>query len=239
MDHLFRNAACAVIFTSAKTTTASVESVAHYSGRSRILLEARCDARRGNECINQRFPLLTALLGYLTSAFTEYFRDRRARERDRSAAAAMGVREREARQAARRMQLFERRSNFQRETLLNLQDAVTQLARAAGRMHHMDEMEYRKTGQWGGHLLPEDLDVISHEAMVKTLMFMVRVSDDRIREMMSTFRHHAAHVGICRTQRESQQAFDGMSAALGPLHERIGMILRKLDDEEAIIESEP
>jgi hypothetical protein len=178
------------------------------------------------------FPLLTALGGYLTSAVTEYLRDRRARERDRATAAAMSEREREARAAATRLQLFQRRSDFQRETLLSLQDAVAQLARAAGRMHHPDEMEYRRTGQWGGHLFPEDLNDSAHQAGVKTLMLMVRVRDDKVREMMKTFRDHANQVGICRTEIESRLALEGMSAALDPLHERIGMVLRILDEEE-------
>jgi hypothetical protein len=100
------------------------------------------------------FTLLAALVGYLTSAITEYFRDRRTAKREREAAAAASAREREAREAARRLQLFERRSNFQRETLLDLQGAVAELARAAGRMHLVNEREYHKTGQWEGHLFP-------------------------------------------------------------------------------------
>jgi len=129
-----------------------------------------------------------------------------------------------------------RRSDFQRETLLNLQDAIQQLARAAGRMHHLDEMEYRKSGNWGGYLFPEDLDNAAGEAGVKTLTLMVRVRDDGIRELMKTFRDHANRLGICRSKEESRQAADGMAAAIEPLQERIGMMLRKLDDDEDSIE---
>ncbi len=136
------------------------------------------------------------------------------------------------------MQLFERRSHFQRETLLDLQDTITQLARAVGRMHLLEEMEYRKTGQWGAHLFPEDLNGSSYEAAVKTLKLMVRVRDDGIREMTNTVRDHALKVGSCRTESEGRQAFDGVVAFLPALHERIGMILLKLDEEEDTIESE-
>ncbi len=157
----------------------------------------------------------------MTSMLTEYLRDQRA----------IG-REREARVEARRLHLLERRASFQRETLLNLQEEVMQLARAAGRMDHLDKMEYRKTGEWGKHLFPEDLDEGAREAGVKTLMLMVRVRDDVVRDMVKKFRDHANAVGICRSETESRQALDGMTAVLGPLHERIGMILRKLDDDE-------
>ncbi len=177
-------------------------------------------------------PLLTALGGYLTSAFTEYFRDRRARERDREAAAVASARERETREAAKRVQLAERRASFQRETLLSLQDAIFALARAAGEMHHIEEMESRRTGTWGKILFPDTLDNQPREAGVRTLMLMVRVNDEHVREMTKTFRDHANRVGICRTEKESQQALLAMAEAMEPLHERTGMIVRRLDEDD-------
>src|SRR5687768_4612193 len=67
---------------------------------------------------NEWFPVFTLLLGYGTKAFSDWFQHRRARER-----------EREARDAARRDQLFERRTSFQRQTLLDLQEAIMRLTR--------------------------------------------------------------------------------------------------------------
>ena len=63
-------------------------------------------------------------------------------------------REREARNATRRDQLFERRATFQRETLLALQEAASDLGRATGRISHLDTMAVRTTGKT--QLLPED-----------------------------------------------------------------------------------
>jgi len=100
-------------------------------------------------------------------------------------------------------------------------------------------MECRKTGQWGRHLFPDDLDNDAREAGVKTLMLMVRVRDDSIREMMKTFRDQANQVGICLTENESRQARDRMFAVLEPLHERIGTILRRLDEDDDAAESKP
>ena len=181
------------------------------------------------------FPLLTALLGYLTSAISERFRDERALKRDKAAAAATSVREREARTAARRDLMIERRIVFQRETLLNLQDAIVKLTRAAGRMHHLDEIEHRKSGKWAGMLFPDDLDASSHEANVTIMVLTARVRDDRIRELVTKFRSHANRVGISKTREADLQALEGMSAALEPLHERIGEVLRTLDDDEAAV----
>jgi len=167
------------------------------------------------------FPVFTALLGFVTAGISEWFRDRRA----------LG-REREAREATRRVQLSERRANFQRETLLNLQDAIVKLSRAAGRMHHLDEMEYRKTGKWGGHLFPDDLDDDAHHANVTSMVLTSRVRDERIRELAETFRSYANMVGISQTEQAEKEAVRRAIELLQPLHERIGEVLRKLDDDE-------
>ena len=83
------------------------------------------------------FPVLTLLLGYAVKAASDWLQHRRTSER-----------ERQAREAARQDQLFERRTTFQRQTLLDLQEAVMRLARSSGAMHHQDVMAFRKTGKW-------------------------------------------------------------------------------------------
>ena len=50
------------------------------------------DAAATNASISW-FPLLTALVGYLTSAITESFRDRRTAKREREAATAASARD--------------------------------------------------------------------------------------------------------------------------------------------------
>jgi hypothetical protein len=142
------------------------------------------------------------------------------------------LREREAREAARKAQLFECRANFQRETLLALQDAVVKLTRAAGKMNHLDEMEYRKTGQWGGKLFPEELSDNEHTANVTVMVLSARVRDDRIRQLAETFREHANRIGSSRTKELAGETLQKMAETLAPLHERIGEVLRKLDDDE-------
>jgi len=171
------------------------------------------------------FPVLTALLGYVTGWISEFLRDRRASERDR-----------EARGAARRSQLFERRATFQRETLIALQDAVVKLTRAAGRMQHLDEMQFRETGRWGGYLFPEGLSDDAHQANVTIMVLRARVRDDRIREMVESFRSLANVIGIS-SQEVSAAAWPKITEILGPLHERIGEVLRKLDDDEDALNS--
>jgi uncharacterized coiled-coil protein SlyX len=178
------------------------------------------------------FPALTLLVGFATSSFAEWLRQRYANKRERAAAEATREQEREARESERRIQLFERRTSFQRETLLNLQDAIVKLARATGRMQHLDLMEYRKTGNWGKQPIPSDLNDDAHQANVIIMVLKARVRDDLIREMTGTFQSQANLVAISRSEQASKEVSDKMVGELGPLHERIGEVLRKLDDDE-------
>lgn len=168
------------------------------------------------------FPVLTAALGYIGSWVSERLRDRRT-----------AAREREARESVRRAQLSERRAGFQRETLINLQDAVVKLTRAAGRMHHSDEMEFQRTGTWGGHLLPEDISDDAHQANVAMLVLTSRVRDQQIRELADSFRSEANKIGMPHRSREAdRETLTKIGEFLEPLHKRIGEILRRIDDDE-------
>jgi len=163
---------------------------------------------------------LSVLLGFVTSAATEYFRDSRTSKR-----------EREAREATRKSQIADRRIGFQRETLLSLQEAVLEEARSAAQISLADEREYRETGKWG-QPLPEGLSDKARDNTVKTLMLMERVRDKDIRDLTKAFRNYANQVGICRSLEDERVALQNMGDALPALQERIGIVLRQLDDDE-------
>jgi hypothetical protein len=115
---------------------------------------------------------------------------------------------------------------------MKLQDEAVTLAHSAGSMNHLAEMEFRKTGKWGGWLFPEGLSDEAHRANVTIMVLTSRVRDDRVREIVESFRHHANCVGIARTREADREALEKMGELIQPLHERIGEVLRKLDDDE-------
>jgi hypothetical protein len=169
---------------------------------------------------NGLFPVLTLLLGYATKSVSEWIQHRRISHRDR-----------EAREAARRDHLSERRDSFQRQTLLDLQEAIMQLIRMAGAMHHRDIMAYRQTGKWQKQLFDDELSEGSRLAVAQTSMLSVRVRDDSIRAMVDQVKHHAGNAGMCATEQESVVALSSMGSAFVTLNQRIGEVLRKLDDD--------
>jgi hypothetical protein len=166
-------------------------------------------------------PLLSALGGYLVSAVTEYFRDRRASKR-----------EREARDAARHLQQLERRTNFQRQTLLELQEAVQQFGRTSGTAYFVMREDFQSTGKWGEVEFSDKLNSERLQATTKIIMVSVRVRDERVRELTAQLKKSGDAIFSARSKAEAQAAYGKMIASIGPFHDRVGEVLRKLDDDE-------
>jgi hypothetical protein len=149
-------------------------------------------------------------------------------------------REREARREARREALSDQRRNFQRQTLLELQEAVQDLTRATGAMHHHDDMAFRRTGEWQRELLAEPLNEQLLLANRRVMLLAVRVRDDSLRATVQRFRGHCSDTLIVgrgsdsdsQLRATSQAAMQSALPLVEQIHDRIGEILRTLDDEE-------
>src|SRR5215468_1440539 len=163
------------------------------------------------------FPVFTLLLGYMTKSISDLLQHRRTLERDR-----------ENREAAKRDQLFERKTTFQRQTLLDLHESLMTLARTTGAMHHHDMMSYRKSNEWQTTLFPEDLNENNRLAVARTSMLAVRVRDDSVREMVETFKKEAGSVTQSASVNESQSAMSRMAVVFEKLNQRIGELLRQI-----------
>ena len=61
-------------------------------------------------------------------------------------------------------------------------------------------------------------------------MLSVRVRDESVRGLMTEIKRYASDAAICATQEEGEQAMMGMIAVFETLNQRIGEILRQLDD---------
>jgi hypothetical protein len=168
------------------------------------------------------FPVLTLLLGYFIKVLSDWLQHRHTLER-----------EREARAETRRDQLSERRVEFQRQTLVDLQEAVMDVARTTGAAHHQDEMAYRKSGRWQRQLLGADLDEKLFLAMRRSSMLSVRVRDDALRDLIDKFRTQASQTIVGISRDHSNSAFMKMTELFEQVQGRIGGILRTLDGERA------
>ncbi len=164
------------------------------------------------------FPVFTLLLGYAVKTFADWVQHRRTSER-----------EREARQEARQDQLFERRTTFQRQTLLDLQDAMMQLMRTTGEMHHQDLMDFRKTGQWHKQLYPEDVSEDNRLANARTTVLGVRARDESVRGLVAAVKDHAPRAGVGRSKEECEREIDAAMVEFERFNQRVGEVLRELE----------
>jgi len=88
-----------------------------------------------------------AIMGILSAQMLELFKDRRAHRH-----------EEEARDAERRDAQLERRNEFQRQALLQLQDPVMNLMRTVGSCHLFDMKRWTEERVWHVEPFPEELN---------------------------------------------------------------------------------
>jgi len=106
-----------------------------------------------------------------------------------------------------------------------------QLGRTTAAIHHQDKIAVLNTGK--RQLLPDDLDENDRLAQEKTQMLSSRVRDSLVRELVEQSRQLSADITMSTTEDErSDQILNAMYGVFGQLNERIGEILRTLDDSE-------
>jgi hypothetical protein len=168
-------------------------------------------------------PLVALVLGYLFSLLTEAFRDRRQTVRERRARED----ERAAVKAAQDEAEERRRRDFQRETLLELQEVLHDLARAYGAEHHMDLMHFRTTGSWTPRPMPsEELNERSFEAHRRCFILVARIDDDLLRGFVREMKDGGYGVLSATSEEQSREALARSSDAFELANQRIGDLLR-------------
>lgn len=166
------------------------------------------------------------LLGYVAAFASEAYRNHHA----------AGV-IREERESRRQEAREDRRDEFERVNLLELQDSLQQFIRQAGRLNHLTEIEWRRAGTWGREPLPEDVGGEPSLAIGQQLNRLnSRTLDDEIRDEVRRLRGEVARAGIPAVQGEadtdarlrSRRSFDDAVARFEPLMELIGARIRWL-----------
>jgi hypothetical protein len=172
--------------------------------------------------------LAGVVIGYAGTLWGEARRDRRAADREREARREDRDDDRARREAERADARQVLREQFQRETLLQLQEAVQQVARSAGHMHHFDVVASRSTGQWGKNLYPEDVSDHDLEVTVRLLILTARVQDDQLRALLEEFRSLNSSYVAAKSEQAAQRVMDRSMAQYGVTVARLGELLRAL-----------
>jgi len=122
----------------------------------------------------------------------------------------------------------ERARAFQRDNLLAVQDALQDVARVAGRVHHEDLTAHRAGADWGKTLLSSELDEAALVANRRLTALVERIQDDSLREEIRATHSEFTWIAMARSQSdaEAHMAAGGemFLAAMGHL----GQVLRGL-----------
>lgn len=151
-------------------------------------------------------PAGAGLAGYGLAGRNERARDERAAERE-------GI----ARRASVRERLEEQGHAFQRETLLELQDALQRMVRCAAQiiLHDQDALKQdRERPQLG-----EKLNNETYEVGVTTRRLQERILDTALREAVGQFRKHMADTETCFAVAWGMKAEEGITYLEGQLRE--------------------
>jgi hypothetical protein len=117
---------------------------------------------------------------------------------------------------------------FQRETLIELQDALHDELRAVALVYMADEAAYRESGAWGRRLLGEELNNRVHVAGRRTLLLSERVADDDLRGHIKSLRARLTELQMARDVAVAERAHEvAMSMGISVM-EHIGQVLRSL-----------
>lgn len=161
------------------------------------------------------FPVVTLVAGAVLKAFFDSRSDKR-----RHAA------EKAARDEARADALAIRSYEFQREALLELQDAAQVLIRGAGKSHYEDLRAAHAGKPWGTNLLSREANDKSHDGHTRLTRFRVRVEDQQIRDVADELSAACARRSVLRSEDEAEEVLQSATALFLKLNEMIGAALR-------------
>ena len=157
---------------------------------------------------------MTLVLGYVFSLITEAARDRRQSRRESQARED----ERAAMRAAAQEAEERRRREFQRETLLELQEVLHDLGRAYGAEHHVDIMHGRETGSWHPKpMLSEEINKQGLEASQRSNILLARIDDVALRQYVQAMKDAGSRITQARSEPESNEAIAGSVEPFGLL----------------------
>ena len=121
---------------------------------------------------------------------------------------------------------------FQRQTLLDFQEAVAELGRTAAMMNVANTRAHRQTGEWRKNEYGDPLDEQARLSMARTSLLGARVADDEVRRLLDEMQHWWWGVPLAALADESGNAYKRVEQVCRSLNQQIGTVMRRLDAED-------
>jgi hypothetical protein len=163
-------------------------------------------------------PLATLVIGFGGASINEWLRDRRQEKREAS-----------AREAERALRREERRDEFQRQALLELQEAGVDLGRSVAKAHRHDLREQRESGkEWAALRLGRELDEENRLASLRARMLEERILDDELRDLVQQYIELSNEVLVAPSEAVAVAEFGALLSSNASMQARLGILLRQL-----------
>lgn len=126
------------------------------------------------------------------------------------------------------LERMERERAFQRETLVELQDALHDALRMTARVYLEDSASFKQSGNWGKSLLSEEVNEGIRLASRRVSILIERIANDRLRSELKDAMKASGQMSLARSQAEAEAIFIRMNATANDVMERLGNVLRSL-----------
>jgi hypothetical protein len=167
------------------------------------------------------FPVVTLVIGIVLKIVADVFADRRALKAQK-----------ELRDHENRYTSMIRRTAFQRETLLKLQECVQDTSRAANEVFLSDLANASLGHGWSRAKIPEEIDQKFFNTQRKLSLLQSRVRDEEVRTICEKMKSYLIKFSFPKDQNEAMELLGHISSQSDQLNERVGLILRELDEAE-------
>lgn len=121
----------------------------------------------------------------------------------------------------------ERANSFQRQTLIDLQEAIHDALRLVSRAHDEDREAYRATKEWRKNMLSEEVNEGSRLAMRRVAILVARVADDDLRGKVKVLMQGVAQCLLSPSEQDARLRFNKMVELSVSVFEEIGTTLRR------------
>jgi hypothetical protein len=121
---------------------------------------------------------------------------------------------------------IERSNNFQRQTLLDLQEALHDALRLTTQAHIRDREAHQEGADWGRNQLGESIDESLRLAFRRVAILIERVAHDELRTQIKSLMSLANAVLLARGEQEARERIALCYGAATEAMEAVGTVLR-------------
>lgn len=140
--------------------------------------------------------------------------------------------ERAARAATREENARFKHAEFQRTTLLELQEATHALLRVSSQIQLHDIQRSRDAGEWTKEAAPEEVSNEGRRLQAKTHLLASRAYDGAIRSKIIQIKRFCTGLTTARTEKESREALDNATIIFQSFNDEVGETLRNMHTPE-------